>query len=239
MEIFNFGNTVVNNYVYKTEGGYVLIDTGYEKNYNHFKRCLKRNNLDFNDFFLVFITHAHDDHVGYLNRLLSDFPKFKLVLSEKALPNLHLGQNSNKGGPTSGLALLVTYFLGLTLPKDHKFPAIEKRFDSRLITINEENIIDLGKELGGKIIETPGHTEDSISLLLLDGSLFCGDAAMNGFPSHHNISVWAENKDDYKSSWNKIIKTKAKKLFPGHGKPFKLDNIKANLNYVDKIKIHR
>lgn len=34
--------------------------------------------------------------------------------------------------------------------------------------------------LKGKIIETPGHTDGSLSVLLEDGSIFVGDAIMGG-----------------------------------------------------------
>ena len=68
-----------------------------------------------------------------------------------------------------------------------------QEYENRLILISDENIHGLDEILGGKIIRTPGHTADSMSLLLNDGTLFCGDAAMNGFPSVNNVTIWAED----------------------------------------------
>ena len=66
--------------------------------------------------------------------------------------------------------------------------------------------------LQGKIIDTPGHTVDSISLFLSDGSLFCGDATMNGLPSLHRITIWAEDKTAFLKSWETIIALRPKKF---------------------------
>ena len=42
---------------------------------------------------------------------------------------------------------------------------------------NDEFLKGIG--IDGVILHTPGHTRDSISVLLSDGSAFVGDAAMN------------------------------------------------------------
>ena len=56
--------------------------------------------------------------------------------------------------------------------------------------MTEQNRKQMELLLQGKIIDTSGHTADSISLLLNGGSLFCGDAAMNGLPSLHRITIY-------------------------------------------------
>jgi len=44
-----------------------------------------------------------------------------------------------------------------------------------------------------------------------DNNMFCGDAAMNGFPSLNRITIWAEDKNDFSKSWQIIICMKPKK----------------------------
>ncbi len=51
---------------------------------------------------------------------------------------------------------------------------------------------------------TPGHTLDSISLKL-GNIIFCGNAAMNGFPSMKRITIWIEDKKAFQSSWNVLL----------------------------------
>ena len=63
-------------------------------------------------------------------------------------------------------------------------------FLDRLIPIDSERFRALGFPY--EILETPGHTADHISLLVGD-KLFCGDAAMNSFPSRRRTIIWIEN----------------------------------------------
>lgn len=89
----------------------------------------------------------------------------------------------------------------------------------------------------GKIIDTPGHTVDSISLLLNDGSLFCGDAAMNGLPSLNRITIWAEDKTAFLKSWETIIALRPKIIYPGHGRPFEYGELITNIDQVKNMKL--
>lgn len=180
--IQNLGGRIVNNWLYRYADGYVLIDTGYENGYKHFCKQLKKKGIAPQDIHYLFLTHAHDDHAGFLNELLA------------AIPNLTV--------------------------------------------IADENVHDSDKVLGGKIIRTPGHTADSMSLLLNDGTLFCGDAAMNGFPSVNNVTIWAEDMRDFARSWEKIITLKPKKIYPGHGKPFPVSALQKNLAKLNKVKLY-
>lgn len=125
----------------------------------------------------------------------------------------------------------------LTLKGQRAFPPMKSEYESRLIFISDENQVRLKRELNGKIIETAGHTSDSISLFLNDGCLFCGDAAMNGFLSKHNITIWAEDSVAFLQSWNSIIALQPAKIFPGHGKPFDVRFLKRNVGFAEKYKI--
>jgi len=78
---------------------------------------------------------------------------------------------------------------------------------------------------------------NSIGLMCKDGSLFCGDAAMNGFPSIHNITIWAEDLIDFRNSWDLMIYLNPNKIYASHGRPFPLEIIKKNINKIAKIKL--
>ncbi len=71
MEIRNLGNRVVNNYLIPCDEGYILIDTGYENGFRRFQRKLAENGIRPEDIRYVFLTHAHDDHAGFLNDVLA------------------------------------------------------------------------------------------------------------------------------------------------------------------------
>jgi glyoxylase-like metal-dependent hydrolase (beta-lactamase superfamily II) len=64
--------------------------------------------------------------------------------------------------------------------------------------------------LAGEILATPGHSDDSVSLLLDDGSVFTGDLTPPGFATD-------ENAETVMASWNLLLERGAKHIYPGHG----------------------
>ena len=66
-----------------------------------------------------------------------------------------------------------------------------------------------------------------------------GDAAMNGIPSLRKITIWIEDKNAFQNSWNILIDEKANWIYPAHGKPFRPDDLKKNINYIRKIKLYK
>lgn len=219
MDIINLGNRIVNTYLIKTESYYLLIDTGYEEQFPGFCKKLAAHNISLNEIDYVFLTHAHDDHAGFLNDILQH-TNAKIIMHPKAMEGLRRGQNSFDGGCPNKLALLFCKLMGLLGKGEHRFPPIEKQYENRCILIDGHNKKDIESKLHGKIIETPGHTDCSISLHLDEGALFCGDAAMNGLPSIHRVTIWVSDLQLFCSSWESIIASNPTRIFPGHGKPF-------------------
>jgi glyoxylase-like metal-dependent hydrolase (beta-lactamase superfamily II) len=71
----------------------------------------------------------------------------------------------------------------------------------------------------------------------MDGILFCGDAAMKYFPSIKRTIIWIEDLKSFKVSWEKIIALNPDAIYPGHGKPFKTEDLKKCLSHLDKVKL--
>lgn len=239
MNIYNVGSRIMNTYVYPIENGYVMIDTGYDTSFSKVCRKLKRLNISLNDIKYVFLTHAHDDHAGFLNTLLSKTSDLKVIVSSKSIPTLLNGKNSFNGGCSGLFSLVFCNIMKLIGRGKHEFPPVEKQYLNRFIKIDNDNKIALETILKGKILFTPGHTSDSISLMLSNGIIFSGDATMNGLPSINNITIWIENKKEYIQSWDTIISQKSHYIYPSHGKPFKDDILSKNISYVNKIKLYR
>ena len=215
----------------------MLVDTGYAGAFPRFMKRLRRAGIDVHAISWVFLTHAHDDHAGFLNEALRAAPRAKVVAHNAALAGLRRGQNSFAGGCTSRLALGFCRLMKLLGHGEHRFPPLEASLEERFVTITAENREALETALGGRILETPGHTEDSISLLLPDGSLFCGDAAMNGFPSLHKITIWMENRADFCASWEALIRLRPKCIYPGHGRPMRVRALAKNLSHAQRTRL--
>ena len=232
--IINLGSRVVNNYLINGDDGYILIDTGYPNGFRRFLRKLKKGGIDPGEIKLVFLTHAHDDHAGFLNDVLA-VTDARVVLHPKAVEGLMCGQNSFEGGCSSCLAYFFCLVLAAFGHGEHRYPALREEYMDRLVTIDSEAFQTM--DLPFQVLETPGHTADHIALLK-DGILFCGDAAMNNFPSIRRVIIWIENLQQYRDSWETILKTGPVMLYPAHGKPFPTADLKRYLPFLDRIRLY-
>ena len=70
MELLNAGSRMMNTYLYEGPAGWVMVDTGYEDSLTAVTDRLRRRGLTLADLRCVFLTHAHDDHAGFLRALL-------------------------------------------------------------------------------------------------------------------------------------------------------------------------
>lgn len=233
MEIINVGNRITNDYIFPVKGGYVLVDTGYENEYENFCKQLQNKMIEPKDIAYIFLTHAHDDHVGFLNELLHH-TNAKVICHSNAAETLRSGRNIFIGGCSNRISLMVFRQMA---KRGHCFPPVDKEFYERLIIISDENKSDLEKALSARIIETPGHTPCSVSLLLDNGTLFCGDAAMSSFPSSRRAAIWIDFLDQFCDSWKNIIALKPRVLYPGHGRPFPVSDLEKYLPRIKKLKL--
>ncbi len=234
--IVNVGNRMSNVYLFESKEGYILIDTGYETYFETFKSELRKKNIGLNEIAYIFVTHAHDDHVGFLNQLIEETTA-QIVVHYKSVNQLAKGQNSFEGGCSSRLAWLFCQVMKLTGKGEHRFQPVE--VSDRFLIINDQNREEIEKLISGKIIDLPGHTQDSIGLLLDDEILFCGDAVMNGLPSRHHIIIWIEDILEYKNSWQKMMEINYRMAFPAHGKPVSKKDIVSNHRNLEGIKSYR
>ena len=108
--------------------------------------------------------------------------------------------------------------------------------DNDIIITKESRLKEIGIELDGIIMETPGHSIDSISILFDDGDCIVGDAAANflQFAGTKYCVVFICDIDEYYKSWRKIISKNAKQIFPAHGKPFIVEKLKENIGKYKK-----
>jgi ribonuclease/clavin/mitogillin len=64
--------------------------------------------------------------------------------------------------------------------------------------------------LSGVIVSTPGHSDDSVTLVLDEGGAFTGDLPPE-------TAAVAEALDTVRQSWNMIRSLGARTIYPGHG----------------------
>ena len=232
--IVNLGNRIVNCWLLPAENGYIMIDTGYEKSFPQFCKRMQRRHISPHEIRYIFLTHAHDDHAGFLNDVLR-ITDAKVILHPEAVAGLQKGQNTFDGGCAGLQAYLFCRLLALLGKGEHRYPPIRMQYLHRLIPIDSPAFQAL--HFPFEIIRLPGHTADQIALLAGD-RLFCGDAAMNGFPSRKHAIIWIEDLQQYRRSWKKMIKLNAKLIYPAHGKPFPAEALRRCSPHLKQIRLY-
>ena len=242
MEIIKIKLSVTNCFLIKTGNKYILIDTGYEYDRELFFIRLKEAKISLTKISHIILTHHHDDHCGLLNKIINENPKIKVVMSDLCKNLLLKGENDRTHGGglinkrIKFLVLFKRLYISLILRKtiagetNLKFPPYHSRKNDIIIK-QDTTLKKIGINLKGKIIFTPGHTVDSISILFDDGDCIAGDAAANflQFAGTKYCVIFITNIDEYYKSWEKIISENAKRIFPSHGKPFSAEKLKKNI----------
>lgn len=242
MELIPIKLSVTNCFLIKTDGGYVLIDTGYEQDWESFKQQIHSNEIDFSQISHIVLTHHHDDHCALLHNILHENSAIKVVMSRDCGKLLLKGENDRTHGGgciNRRVAFLLRYkqlYLSLKTGKkmekknNLKFSPYQTR-DCDILVEGTTTLRAIGISLDGKILETPGHTVDSLSVLFDDGTCLAGDAAadMLKFAGTKNCVIFINDLNEYYKSWEKLIAAGAKTIYPAHGKPFPSERLKQNM----------
>jgi ribonuclease/clavin/mitogillin len=187
MNIVNVGYDSTNYYTIEFKGGKMLIDCGWPGTLSKLTAELKRKGITLGEIKYLLVTHFHPDHAGLTQELKK--LETKLLLLESQVDFI---------APLSELF------------KRKTFPYIEITQGDNLILKFEESrkfLANLG--INGEIISTPGHSDDSVTLILDEGFAFTGDL-------QPRFMLPEEDKISHES-WNKIYEHKIRRLFPGHG----------------------
>ena len=190
----------------------------------------------------IILTHHHDDHCGLLRNILWENHSIRVVMSHLCKDLILRGENDRTHGGgflNRRIAFLMRrrrLYLSLVLKKViakgkiDTFPPYRLR-NCDILVAEETGLREIGIPLDGKIIETPGHTVDSVSILFEDGDCLIGDAAANflQFLGSKYCVVLITDMGAYYQSWEKVIAAGARRIFPAHGAPFTVDKLKTNL----------
>ena len=84
----------------------------------------------------------------------------------------------------------------------------------KVIALDQSRIFLKGIGLVGKVLHTPGYSDDSVSLVLDEGMAFVGDLTAEIGLTDGDIV--------YRESWKKIYSHDVKKVYPAHGQAYLL-----------------
>lgn len=210
-------------YLLKARDGYLLIDCGNAGDKGSLLKGIGKRRIALTDIHYLFLTHHHADHCGLLAFLLAGNPRLQVIMSRTCAGYLETGrhvQHPNEHYANPALRGVLQAFFKLNGSVADSFTPYACGPHDMLIDSDNSTLLPaLG--INGQILLTPGHTQDSISIVS-DTLAFVGDAARNtlnftGTPYEPMLLY------DFKichDSWHKLLAAGAGTILPAHGKPF-------------------
>jgi glyoxylase-like metal-dependent hydrolase (beta-lactamase superfamily II) len=193
--IVNVGYRSTNVWVISRGRSRLMLDLGYPGTMGLLRANLKRMDIPLDEIRYGLATHYHMDHAGLAQELkLAGMTLIVVETQVTAIPELKRWMK----------------------PEDHY---LEISTDGNLIIPTSESRSILSRAgFSGEVLSTPGHSDDSVSLVLDDGSAFTGDLT---WPEMATEDAGAE----VAASWRRLAGHGAKRVYPGHGPIRPMPNI--------------
>ena len=187
LSIVNVGYRSTNYWVISAGTSRVLVDLGWPGTMGAMRANLARANIPLPEIRYGLATHYHIDHAGLAQEL------------------------KDAGVPLLMIDLQVPF---VPLMKRHvkerdRFTEISME-GNVIVSVAESRALLNRVGIAGEILHTPGHSEDSVSLLLDDGRVFTGDLTD---PS----MIGGEDPDVVRASWRLLKERGATHVHAGHG----------------------
>lgn len=185
--IVNVGHRSTNYWVVSAGPQRLLVDLGWPGQVGELLHRLERTGIPLAEVRYGLATHYHIDHAGAAQDL-KDRGMRLLVLEEQvtAIP---------------AMAAHVK-------PQDRYTPIVPEGNVVR--RCDESRALLAGLGIAGEIVPTPGHSDDSVSLVLDSGACFTGDLTPEAMAGEAEAATVA-------ASWARLRALGARVVHPGHG----------------------
>lgn len=214
----NFG-PASNSYVVKDGGKTMLIDTGNYLNEPGWLCTLVMSGVMPDEIDLIVLTHGHADHAAGVHhaKTLTGAPllahKDASVFIETGKFPPYVARNALGQAFIDQIAGPAPLDVPETVTIDHPITS-------------DTDLSEFG--FNAKAILTPGHTEDSISVIFDSGEAFTGDTILDPFGEGIcTFAVICPDVETLKATGKKILDTNASVFYSGHGGPFTREQAEA------------
>jgi len=195
LDIVNVGYRSTHYWVVRCGTSRVLVDLGWPGTMGTLRANLRRMGVPIEEIAYGMATHYHIDHAGLAQELkAAGVPLLVFDVQVEAVPEMKRW----------------------TKPVD-RYVEIT-RHDNVTIPTSESRALLERIGLPGQVLHTPGHSEDSVSLLLDDGSAFTGDLPPLSQATEREAQQVAE-------SWQRLRDQGARTIYPAHGPTFTIDAV--------------
>ena len=187
MNIVKVVSRATNCYVIGQARDRILIDVGWPGTLPKLSAILKRKGIELQEITYLLATHYHPDHAGLVQEVKNQ--GVCLIILEQQIDTV---------------PILKTYMK----PSDRYVDIMI--YDTVQLTTKASRGLLKTIGIDGEIISTPGHSDDSVTLVLDSGAAFTGDLP--------NLKLATEGAmEQVVQSWQAILALNAKMVYPGHG----------------------
>lgn len=169
----------------------LLVDLGWPGGMGALRAQLERMGVGLGEIRYALATHYHIDHAGCAQELKQAGVKLLVMETQRA-----------------AIPLMKRW----TKPQDHYLDI--SLHDNLELPLAASRDWLAGIGLAGEIVATPGHSDDSVSLLLDAGQVFTGDLTPEMMLTDDDASRLAA------ASWQRLRRLGARLVYPGHGRPY-------------------
>ena len=185
--VVNVGYRSTNFYVVSAGRSRLLVDLGWPGTFAKLRAELDRKDVPISELRYGLATHYHPDHAGAAQELkCAGVPLLVVAGQEAAIPLLKQWMKPEDR------------FTDITL------------HDNVVVTAEESRAVLAGIGIAGQIVHTPGHSDDSVSLLLYNGWVFTGDLPPVVMGTAAAVAAVSR-------SWDTLRERGATTVYPGHG----------------------
>ena len=185
--IVNVGYKSTNYWVVSAGTSRLLVDLGWPGTIGKMLANLRRMDVPLDEIRYGLATHYHIDHAGLAQELKqAGVPLLVLDVQLSAIPIMKRWTKPHDN------------YVDITM------------HDNVVISFAEGRSVLAQIGIPGEIVHTPGHSDDSVSLLLDDGSAFTGDLT-------HPTLVGESDAAVVSASWRSLRERGATRVYPAHG----------------------
>jgi glyoxylase-like metal-dependent hydrolase (beta-lactamase superfamily II) len=190
MNFFEFQKTKY--YLLPAAEGLLAFDAGWPCSLYEYARAMKSTGYHFAQIKWAMVSHFHLDHAG----LIRDF--------QDAGVQCLLFENQGYG---------ISEMERIIAPKYKNYRIIDQDHFTKIATTTSRAFL---KSIGidGEVIQTAGHSDDSVSLITDEHEALIGDL----YPISQIMPEDGKSND----SWDRIKKARGRYIFPSHAMPFGL-----------------
>jgi hydroxyacylglutathione hydrolase len=205
----------VNCYLIVTGTGYILIDTGSSNKRIDLEKALESAGCMPGYLKLIVLTHGDFDHTGNATYLREKYDT-KIAMHYDDSGMIERGDmfwNRKKGNKLIGMIVSILF----------RFTKSNRSKPDLTI----EDGYDLSQYgFDAKILSIPGHSKGSIGILTAGGDLFCGDLLTN--IDQPVINSLIDDVVAANASVERLKNLEINTVYPGHGKPFPMEQFIKN-----------